>query len=203
MDSNKIVYSLNQVSTAFKKSAEEFCPGFLLDDIIKPTFRLLCLYFANDPRFEEDNNFKLAKGIGLFGNVGVGKTILMQACRINPRMDFTVVSTPHLSDIYQEEGIEGLKRFAGISSSSGEPQKAFCFDDLGCEPTSSKYMGNEMNVMQRIILSRYEKKIPFNYTHFTSNLSSDEISELYGIRTKSRLREMCNVIVLPGEDRRS
>jgi hypothetical protein len=50
-----------------------------------------------------------------------------------------------------------------------------------------------VNKMAEIILSRYERFTRTRcLTHFTTNLSADEIEERYGSRVRSRLREMCN-----------
>jgi len=52
--------------------------------------------------------------------------------------------------------------------------------------------------MAEIILSRYDLFIRHKMlTHFTTNLSADEIEKLYGARVRSRLREMCNLIAFP------
>ena len=71
--------------------------------------------------------------------------------------------------------------------------KAYCFDDLGTE-TTSKYFGNDCNVMAEILLTRYdlfkEKGI---ITHLTTNLSATEIESQYGNRLRSRMREMFNL----------
>ena len=56
-----------------------------------------------------------------------------------------------------------------------------------------KHFGNEINALENVILNRYDKKL-FTKTHFTTNLSADEITEMYGTRVKSRLRKMCNMI---------
>jgi len=73
-----------------------------------------------------------------------------------------------------------------------------CFGDLGAE-NESKSFGNTRNVMDDIIFNRYESKIPFHYTHFTTNLDADMIKQIYGERTLDRLCEMCNVLVIEGE----
>ncbi len=52
-------------------------------------------------------------------------------------------------------------------------------------------------------MNRYDIGVmPFWYTHVTTNLSGDQIEENYGTRVRSRMREMFNMIILPGEDRR-
>jgi hypothetical protein len=60
--------------------------------------------------------------------------------------------------------------------------------------------------MAEIILSRYDYYHSFGMqTHLTTNLNSSEIEKQYGLRMRSRLREMFNLIAFPvetGEKRR-
>lgn len=187
-----------QVGNAAFIAAREAEPDFVVDDILKPVMRALALYFANDPRFEEEGNGKLEKGIFLSGNVGTGKTLLMQAFRLNQKASYSLLSCIDISVRYMTEGLENFYRYFGEPDQS----RGNCFDDFGSESISVKYMGNELNCMEQIILSRYYKKIPFHFSHFTSNLDADAVERLYGLRIRSRLREMCNFIVIDGNDRR-
>jgi len=79
--------------------------------------------------------------------------------------------------------------------------QSYCFDDLGTEDEVRHY-GSVTNVLGQIILMRYElfqsRKV---MTHFTSNLTSDQIGNHYGERVRSRLREMCNWIEYSPESR--
>jgi len=57
--------------------------------------------------------------------------------------------------------------------------------------------------MQVILMGRYDQFIENGMkTFITTNIYGDEIDKLYGYRVKSRMREMCNDIYYPGEDRR-
>jgi len=52
-----------------------------------------------------------------------------------------------------------------------------------------------MQCMAEIILSRYDIFISKRInTHITTNLSATEIETHYGVRVRSRLREMINLI---------
>lgn len=74
-------------------------------------------------------------------------------------------------------------------------------DDLGTEPDGQKVYGTQRDVMVDAILRRYEV-FPHWKTHFTSNLTKDDIRARYGERVWSRLNEMCVFITLAGKDRR-
>ena len=58
-----------------------------------------------------------------------------------------------------------------------------------------RHYGKDCNVMGEILLSRYDlflnKKIK---THATTNLNAAELEELYGIRVRSRMRQLFNLV---------
>jgi len=196
---------LNLQSNVLWSRITGICPDFVLDKDTETAIDALRLYFSADPAFEGKGFGKLAKGLFLAGNVGTGKTLIMTAAAGNPRKPFRVIPTNRIAGYYQTQGIEGIERFFnGSQPTLGVGPAAYCFDDLGAENMSARYMGNELNVMAEIILERYSNKhfIPFHYTHFTTNLTQEEIINLYGTRIHSRLKEMCNVIVLKGTDKR-
>jgi hypothetical protein len=85
-----------------------------------------------------------------------------------------------------------------------EIPRVYCFDDLGTE-SSLKYFGNKCSVMAKFLLSRYDLFISKRMlTRITTNLSSNEIEEMYGTRVRSRLREQFNLIAFQfdAKDRR-
>jgi DNA replication protein DnaC len=79
----------------------------------------------------------------------------------------------------------------------GQTKLGICFDDFGTE-VDKKHYGNEANVMTEIILARFmSHENLMAKTHFTTNINSDIIEERYGIRVRSRLREMVNLVEFP------
>ncbi len=144
----------------------------------------------------------LNKGVLLSGPVGCGKSSLMNLLRY-----LVLNMSPHIikscRDIafeFEKNGFETVRKYASISHhpTTHKPYlKTYCFDDLGTEH-SLRHFGQECNIMAEIILSRYDLFIRNKMlTHFTTNLSADEIEKLYGPRVRSRLREMCNLIAFP------
>ena len=107
---------------------------------------------------------------------------------------FSVKPSRDISFEFIQNGYEIIHKYSKGKLYQSEP-KIICFDDLGTE-NNRKYFGNECNVMAEILLSRYElftnKKLQ---THITTNLSATEIENQYGNRVRSRLRELCNLIV--------
>lgn len=199
-----------QVFEQVKLSALDLDGNFVVDENIDGVLWALALYFSGDKEFETLGHGSLQKGLYLVGNIGTGKTLLMRAFSKFQILNLSLISATQITEKYQRDGVEGIldylesKRYQGGMAS----YKSYCFDDLGTENTSIKHMGNELNVMERIILRHYENRSLDLYrsseirTHFTSNLDPSEIEKLYGTRVRSRLREMCNYIVIPGTDRR-
>jgi DNA replication protein DnaC len=179
---------------------------FEIDENNHSIIKLLCKYFTNDQSFETEN-FKLHKGIMLVGPVGCGKTTLLKLFSANQKASFQIMSCRRLADMYADLGPEILHRFSlevNIPTSLDtfyQNKIGLCFDDLGTENVKKNF-GNASNVMEQIILNRYDNGVPFYFTHLTTNLTVDEIEQMYGTRVRSRMREMFNMIVLTGNDRR-
>ena len=77
-----------------------------------------------------------------------------------------------------------------------------CIDDLGVEKESVKHFGSEETVIEKILASRYNLFQNGIITHATTNLDATMLQEKYGERLYSRFREMFNLIILQGGDRR-
>lgn len=153
-------------------------------------------WFLEDELVAEKMNIELNKGILLSGPIGCGKTTLFKLMQNFPtkRRGFGIVSTRQIVSEFMQSGYEILEKYSrGNFSHDIRTPKAYCFDDLGTE-TTSKYFGNDCNVMAEILLTRYdlfkEKGI---ITHITTNLSATEIESQYGNRLRSRMREMFNL----------
>jgi DNA replication protein DnaC len=185
----------------YQKKLKEMYTEFVFDEYNEKIFEKLCLYFSD---------LSSKKGILLAGPIGCGKTSLMNVFALNQKSSYQVVSCRNVGFEYSQKGIEAIEQhIANIESGTNIfGQKLFgkCFDDLGAENPSIKRFGNEINVMEEIFLSRYDKINSSNYTvtHCTTNLTIQEIKDLYGDRVLSRFKEMFNMIAFNSEspDRR-
>jgi energy-coupling factor transporter ATP-binding protein EcfA2 len=170
----------------------------------------LLVYFLEDGENAQRLGINLRKGILLTGPVGCGKTSLMRLMRyMLPReKTFHLKTCREVGLEFNVEGYRVLQQYGRNSlywREDGYVPKTYCFDDLGSEGTG-RYYGNECNVMEEILLTRYEYFISNHMvTHLTTNFSSSELEKLYGSRVRSRLREMCNLVSFGREakDRRS
>ena len=155
----------------------------------------LLVYFLRDEEEAQRLGLELHKGILLTGPIGCGKTSLMNLMRFVPPPERNHIMKPcrDVSFEFIQEGYDVIWRYSRMSFNNGHP-KIYCFDDLGTEQ-NLKYFGNECNVLGEILLSRYEHFISQKMvTHLTTNLSANEIENIYGNRLRSRLREMMNLI---------
>lgn len=191
--------------------------SFQVLDMQKHVIHALCLYFTGDKRFEElDPNlfnqvgipFLLNKGLWLWGNPGVGKTLLMQMFRINKRQCFDLIQCPKLCYHYVKHGDDVINPYKRVVQAVASPdnfyqkETAICYNDLGTEPLSSKHYGNPINVMETIFLETYENKVPWSQRHVTTNLTFDQVESSYGLRVKDRIRQCFNIIDINGESLR-
>lgn len=103
---------------------------------------------------------------------------------------YLVKNTRDIASEFHKEGFEIIHRY-------GRREKAFCIDDLGVEH-NIKHFGNECNTIGEILLQRYDMHVNYGIvTQATTNLNADELEDIYGIRVRSRLRSMFNLISFP------
>lgn len=193
---------------------EEGEPNFKIDQNNAIVYNVLLRYFCEDPTFYEFaikakiKNPSLKKGIMLAGDFGVGKTDLMALFAKNYRMVYDVVNAKKISGDFEREGDEALKQYlvnkknpVNDASSFYQPESGLCIDDLGTEDVKVHF-GNRKSVLADILEVRYSKSKVGQCLHATTNLTADQIKEYYGGRIASRMKEIFNIIELPGKDRR-
>lgn len=183
----------------------------------KPAITALALYFSNNLEFEKLNpseyndsglSFSLNKGIWLWSNPGQGKTLMMHMFCRNKRQCYQVIQCPKLANSYIKYGDEIIEPYSQIfpetedSLSFYQRTKGICYNDLGVETCPVKHYANPLNVMESIFLNTYENKIPFNQRHVTTNLTGDQLREMYGVRFVDRVKQSFNIIQIKGESLR-
>ena len=141
--------------------------------------------------------YSTRKGLLICGKCGTGKTMLLKIYKEiikNLRTQaFKMTSTNAVVRQYDESGSEALKMLL---------KGRWMFDDFGTE-NMGKHYGKDEEVMRTIIEERYIEFIDNGLpTYLTTNLSISQISQRYGDRVSSRIKEMFNIILLGGDDRR-
>lgn len=74
-------------------------------------------------------------------------------------------------------------------------------DDLGFESEKSNTYGNVRDIMEQVLKER-SNIFPKWKTHFTTNLTEQQILSRYGDRIYSRICEMCHFVTMTNGDRR-
>lgn len=149
----------------------------IVDDYVKDNVTNVAKWMTSGRRKE---------GLMIIGNVGVGKTTLMNAIKAvyfdRVGVVMKVYSAVELTQIATSDDpydFVRLKRYPVIG-----------IDDLGTESETHKVYGNEVNPFVELINARYNAGL---MTIITTNLDEQEITEKYGMRTYDRLRESCNM----------
>lgn len=150
------------------------------------------------------------KGMCFIGRIGSGKS---------SRMDFFARKT-YIKVISAQEacatwveigGDQNITAFRAYIKADGYESRYstvspfYCdliIDDLGAESEKYTCFGAESDVMVQYIIPARYNVFPRWKTHFTTNLTKDQLKERYGERCFSRLNEMCAFIPLKSGDRR-
>lgn len=161
--------------------------GYVIDDSNATVIEALCYYFSNVPY----GKFNLNKGIFLAGNTGSGKTTLMRI--FSQIVPFTFYYVDNICDNVRREGQEQLDKI------KQRTYDELCFDDFGSEAKIMHY-GSNYDVMYDVVVRRCQDFVHHKTkTHFTTNMTMQDIIKIYDTRIESRLHEMCNIVVLGGK----
>lgn len=186
---------------------------FVVDESNEKVIRFLIHYFNRCRSAESiypDKGYKLHKNIALCGDVGAGKTVLMQAFSvylrwINSPMQFVNLSVGQMVNYYTKHN--NLDKYTYNEDDSKAFQYApvnICLNDIGLDLTNfygtgTKDLCSEFLFARSEIWQFYDK-----YCHLTTNLSAkmlkDYFKDEFG-RINDRFKYY-NLIHLSGESRR-
>ena len=178
--------------------------GYILNEANEKIILTLLPYFIKLPTFNSHNLIKndasLDKGILLYGNLGVGKSMLFEIFHrmgkhlfeLNNRdFWFPKISTGSFVDLYMNSLKDNYSTFNLDAYRKGN----LYIDDLGFE----KKAFNNHELIGELLFERYRNNA---LTFVTTNHSPKEISRRYGARIGDRLAEMFNIIKWEGESLR-
>jgi DNA replication protein DnaC len=182
--------------------------NYSIDASNKDVLNILFHYFTGNQLFCLENNIDLNKGILLCGGVGTGKSIIMQAfrdytCEINRVNGFQYHTAIDIIDNVNISGVNYLEKF-NHNICANMPNPITCYiDDIASKNEIVKNYGTEISVIEQLISIRYNIFSRYRkLTHFSSNIYPANLKDYYDLRIIDRLKEMCNIISLPGTSRR-
>ena len=191
---NKILYDFKKIRIYLEaKGKLLFGKNFKIYTEDEAILYKLCIYFIRD--FETCRKLKINpnKGILLSGPVGCGKTSLMKLLPfvVPHQKKHIVIPSRNITFNFNKNGFKIIEDYGNNG--------LYCFDDLGVE-TTGRHFGKDCNVMGEILLSRYDLFLKNKKrTHVTTNLNAQELENRYGIRVRSRMRELFNLIAFDKE----
>lgn len=132
-------------------------------------------------------------GLLLMGGVGTGKTHFFQTVGAVLRAQGRY--RPAIFRMMDTVGrkVDDVREYFNEMSGS-----ELVLDDIGAEPTFNEY-GNRWDILPWLIEMRLAAS---GRTHFTTNLSPDELERRYGARTVDRLHEMAASVAFKGKSNR-
>lgn len=200
-----------QGKKAFMHMAKATMPHFQVDDRNRDTINDLFYYFHKI----EGGRLDPAKGLWLEGEVGTGKSSLMNIFSNHMRRywngnGFKIYTCSTISKEFATnpandvEAADILDRYT-FNKLGYRPyyRVAMCFDELGREPIPSARYAFKMNVMEHILHLRYTFwQNEGLLTYVTTNLNAEKVETMYGDYIRDRRAEMFNLIAMTGESRR-
>lgn len=169
---------------------------FEFDDYNIDIIKNLYYYTIGSDKSKLDPN----KGIFLGGKIGCGKTVLMKAYidLLNTATGYYIetFSAPTLFEYYQKYGLVSLKL------------RPIMIDEVGREQLEIYVNGARIRPIEDLVALRYEYGA---LTFFTSNFKIETLSRGYDDKGKKigygeyigdRIKDTCNIIVMPGKSRR-
>lgn len=187
------------LKTGIMTIANEIVPNFVLSDDMRSIYANLFLYFTGN-----ESRYDLNKGIYLYGEYGVGKTVTMRIFskflqrffNFGPN-NFGVTSLEEIAEYYKTNG--NLLKF-GRDYEEGK-LLAFnkCINEFG-KPLDEKYYGtNIQNVVNSMLMIRYELfQEKTAVTHATSNYHPGQLN-CFDDALLDRFKEMFNFIPVSGD----
>ncbi|WP_298527908.1 hypothetical protein [uncultured Christiangramia sp.] len=178
--------------------------GYRLNEANEKIILTLLPYYVKLPTFNKHklikNEASLDKGILLYGDLGVGKSMLFEIFHRmgrhlynsnNTDFWFPKISTGSFVDQY----MNSLKDNCSTFNLDAHRRGNLYIDDLGFERKAF----NNHELIGELLFERYRNNA---LTFVTTNLSPKQISGRYGARIGDRLAEMFNIIKWEGESLR-
>lgn len=202
------VYDFKKLGYRVLDHLEKQIPGMELTVENKKVIKQLAYYFSNDKRFNNPKDqYGLKKGIYLFGDVGVGKSTLMESFRKaalefsipNPKLNedirFMSYNWREISEKIRNNVPGVIEAYSNSKLNSGAKNypRNYYFDEFKSTPKLQTY-GSAVDLID-ILLNRYNHFQTHGIkTHLSTNLSPHDLVGFMPKELLSRMEEMFNFI---------
>lgn len=196
-------------------------PKFVIDDHNRWTYTQMIKWLyaddtmqALDPDAVQEKKVKqvpgrLTSGIYIAGATGTGKSWAMEILNIFADVDEPKVQlgnderSMHFG-CYRAEDIWEQATTSDGSMAQFKTMPILCIQDLGSEPVSDAVrMGTRREPLRQILEARGDRNDLITLITSNFGISAPEIEKRYTDRVVSRLKGMCNFLVINGTDRRT
>lgn len=161
---------------------------FIIDDGNKAIVNALYHYSVGSNSFKGD----LKKGILLSGNVGTGKTLIINTfLDIIESLSNKIITRFHAKELHLRTSKQDDETYYH--------KRPLFVDDIGKEPNTVNSYGTKTNPIADLFAARYDLGA---WTFATTNHTKEDLTTFYGESTVDRFKEMFNVIALVGDSRR-
>jgi DNA replication protein DnaC len=185
-----------------KRIRHVLCPAWDGDEEAEKVYLNGVKYFTQDPSGEWD----LSKGLYLYGVYGVGKSLFYKVFRhyLNAYgRGMAAVTADELVAEFSIDGFVAIMKYSASRETESYKPCELLIEDVGQNANSGKHFGSHTDVMVEILQRRYRVFTDaYKRTHIATNLQPSEIREQYGEYISSRMKEMFNIILFPGTDKR-
>lgn len=187
---------IDAIKRQFINVAESVCPGFTIRNDQKVLMHDIFAWCMMMPGKYDPN-----KGLWLHGDIGTGKSTMLEIVKqfcglIRPKFEGKFPYSFRTSNAITVCGEFADNGYNGIESYITSRRQAF--DELGSEYSPTSHYGTVDNVMQYILQRRYDNRHE-SFTHVTTNLTIEQVSERYGARIYDRCKEMFNFVEMRGK----
>lgn len=156
-----------------------------------PLIKTWCYYLSNDERFTTELGYDINKGLLFRGECGLGKTFIPTCLMDNDLKPIGITSLLEISEDVRDNG-----------TASVNPGKVIYLDDLGTEEKIINYYGTKIRWFKDFFEKFYLDGKGFNRLVVSTNLSFDQLEEMYGFRVRDRIKDVFNIVNVTGESLR-
>lgn len=172
-------------------SKHKYGKDLIVNEHTTHLIKTLCFFLSKDTRFETELGYSFEKGLWIRGLHGRGKTHCVKCVSMN---EIRPISIHSLIDI-----TETIKKDQNFEL----PIYDYLYlDDVGTEELDSKNYGSKITWFKNFIELIYLSRNNFSNLMVSTNDNFSKIESRYGIRVRSRLKDMFNFIDVHGPDMR-